>query len=196
MPRRYSRTRWSQLNDAGASAPSARSMPPFLEEGWRSGNLASGIWRMPWSACHRTRKTLGIPEKPANCSRRSEATSWSVGASGRRDRCWSKRWRTRPSTRNPTPLRCWPGCIIAARAARSWSILADLAEWCPSCVVADKLERSEYHRCAGCRGGVEAREWVQKYHNKTCQRRAARRRREQRKETLPAGAAEVRAGRQ
>lgn len=71
----------------------------------------------------------------------------------------------------------------------------DVTEWCRSCVVADKLERGEFHRCAGCGGVVEAPERVQKYHDQMCQRRAARRRRERREEAVPAGVALVQPGR-
>ncbi|HLV97366.1 MAG TPA: 3'-5' exonuclease [Ktedonobacterales bacterium] len=70
----------------------------------------------------------------------------------------------------------------------------DVTEWCRYCLEADKLERGEYHRCAGCGGVVEAPERVQKYHDQTCQRRAYRRRREQREEAVPEGVTPVRAG--
>jgi hypothetical protein len=71
----------------------------------------------------------------------------------------------------------------------------DVTEWCRYCIEANKLERGEYHRCAGCGGVVEAPERMQKYHDQTCQRRAYRRRREQREEALPEGATPVQAGR-
>jgi DNA polymerase III epsilon subunit-like protein len=70
----------------------------------------------------------------------------------------------------------------------------DMTEWCKYCVVADKLERGEYHRCQGCGQFVEAPEQVRKYHDQTCQRRAARRRQEQREEAVPAGVVPVQAG--
>ena len=70
----------------------------------------------------------------------------------------------------------------------------DVTEWCQFCMEKEKLERGEYHRCAGCGQVVEAPERVQKYHDKTCRRRAARRRREQREDALPEGVAPVRAG--
>ncbi len=70
----------------------------------------------------------------------------------------------------------------------------DVTEWCRYCVVEEKLERGEYHRCAGCGGIVEATARVQKYHDKTCQQRAARKRRAERERMLPAGATPVQAG--
>jgi DNA polymerase-3 subunit epsilon len=85
--------------------------------------------------------------------------------------------------------RC-PGC------QQSWAIVytPNVEELCEKCEETRALERGDYHRCAGCGGVVKAPEGVQKYHTKTCQRHAARRRREQREEALPAGATPVHAG--